>query len=141
LQLRREQQSRWPSTDNEYGYALRTIRGIDHYVLPLAQEDRTRAPTRGVRLPSSGGAEPNTLWLDGCLTLDEKGFLKTGSDLLVEDLGAANWPFTRRPYMLETSMPSDFAVGDVRDGSVKCVASSVSAGSIAISFMHQNLAQ
>jgi thioredoxin reductase (NADPH) len=89
----------------------------------------------------SGGAEPNTLWLDGCLTLDEKGFLKTGSDLLVEDLGAAHWPLTRRPYMLETSMPGDFAVGDVRDGSVKCVASAVSAGSIAISFMHQNLAQ
>lgn len=87
------------------------------------------------------GAEPNTKWLDGCLTLDDKSFIKTGADLSVDDLAAAHWSLTRRPYTLETSMPGIFAVGDVRDGSVKRVASAVGEGSIAISFVHRVLAQ
>jgi thioredoxin reductase (NADPH) len=85
------------------------------------------------------GAAPNTRWLGGCVALDGKGFIKTGPDLLPEDLNSSLWPLARRPYLLETSLPGVFAVGDVRGGSVKRVASAVGEGSIAISFVHQAL--
>jgi thioredoxin reductase (NADPH) len=85
------------------------------------------------------GADPNTPWLDGCVALDAKGFIKTGSDLSPEDLSAARSPLARSPYLLETSLPGVFAIGDVRGGSVKRVASAVGEGSIAISFVHQVL--
>jgi thioredoxin reductase (NADPH) len=85
------------------------------------------------------GADPNTLWLDGCIVLDDKGFIKTGPDLSSENLSATGWPLTRQPYLLETSLPGVFAIGDVRDGSIKRVASAVGEGSIAISFVHKVL--
>ncbi|MBV8206388.1 MAG: FAD-dependent oxidoreductase [Acidobacteria bacterium] len=85
------------------------------------------------------GAEPNTAWLEGCVALDPKGFIKTGIDLSPEDLAAAHWPLARRPYLLETTLPAVFAAGDVRAGNVKRVASAVGEGSIAISFVHQVL--
>jgi thioredoxin reductase (NADPH) len=85
------------------------------------------------------GAVPNTGWLAGCLALDPKGFIKTGSGLSQDDLIEAHWPLTRPPYLLETSLPGVFAVGDVRGGNVKRVASAVGEGSIAISFVHQFL--
>ena len=85
------------------------------------------------------GADPNTRWLDGCVALDAKGFIKTGPDLSPEDLSTARWPLARRPYLLETSLPGVFAIGDVRGGSIKRVASAVGEGSIAISFVHQVL--
>jgi thioredoxin reductase (NADPH) len=85
------------------------------------------------------GADPNTRWLDGCVALDDKGFIKTGPDLLPENLSATGWPLTRQPFLLETSLPGIFAVGDVRGGSVKRVASAVGEGSIAISFVHKVL--
>jgi thioredoxin reductase (NADPH) len=85
------------------------------------------------------GAAPNTRWLDGCLTLDQTGFIKTGSDLTRDDLLATNWPVARSPYLLETSRAGIFAAGDVRSGNVKRVASAVGEGSIAISFVHQVL--
>ena len=87
------------------------------------------------------GAMPNTSWLDRCIALDEKGFIKTGPDLSPEDLSAAGWPPGRAPYLLETSRPGIFAVGDVRGGNVKRVASAVGEGSIAIAFVHQALHQ
>jgi thioredoxin reductase (NADPH) len=85
------------------------------------------------------GADPNTHWLDGCVALDAKGFIKTGPDLSPENLSAARWPITRQPHLLETSLPGVFAVGDVRGGSIKRVASAVGEGSIAISFVHKVL--
>jgi thioredoxin reductase (NADPH) len=85
------------------------------------------------------GGTPNTAWLDNCVVLDSKGFIKTGSDLSPEDLSSAHWPLTRAPFLLETSLPGVLAVGDVRGGSVKRVASAVGEGSIAISFVHQIL--
>ena len=87
------------------------------------------------------GAAPNTEWLAGCVALDDKGFIKTGPELSADDLGASHWPLARAPYLHETSLPGVFAVGDVRGGSVKRVASAVGEGSIAISFVHQVLAQ
>jgi len=85
------------------------------------------------------GADPNTDWLDGCVALDDKGFIKTGPDLSLENLQDAHWPLGRRPYLLETTLPGIFAAGDVRGGNVKRVASAVGEGSIAISFVHQVL--
>jgi thioredoxin reductase (NADPH) len=85
------------------------------------------------------GALPNTHWLDGCLALDAKGFIKTGPDLSDDDLASAKWPLTRAPHLLETSLPGVFAVGDVRAGSLKRVASAVGEGSIAVAFVHQVL--
>ncbi|HZY98604.1 MAG TPA: FAD-dependent oxidoreductase [Candidatus Baltobacteraceae bacterium] len=87
------------------------------------------------------GASPSTSWLGGCVALDAKGFVKTGAELTDEDLATARWPVARRPYIFETSLPGVFAVGDVRDGSMKRVASAVGEGSVAISFVHQVLAQ
>jgi len=87
------------------------------------------------------GAEASTTWLDDRITLDSKGFIKTGPDLTPEDLAAAQWPLERSPYLLETSRPGVFAVGDVRCGNVKRVASAVGEGSIAISFVHRVMAE
>jgi thioredoxin reductase (NADPH) len=90
---------------------------------------------------SMTGAVPTTKWLDGCVALDADGFVKTGPDLSEEDLATARWPLARRPRLLETSRPGVFAVGDVRRGNVKRVASAVGEGSIAITFVHQALAE
>ncbi len=85
------------------------------------------------------GASPSTDWLVGCVALDAKGFVKTGTDLSPEDLHAAAWPLPRPPYLLETSLPGVFAVGDVRSGNIKRVASAVGEGSIAVAFVHRVL--
>lgn len=85
------------------------------------------------------GALPNTRWLDGCVAMDAKGFIKTGPDLSPEDLAAAHWPLARAPHLLETSLPGVFAVGDVRGGSLKRVASAVGEGSIAVAYVHRVL--
>ena len=90
---------------------------------------------------SMTGAVPNSAWLEGCVACDDAGFIKTGTDLSGEDLERAKWPLARPPYLLETSLPGIFAVGDVRGGSVKRVASAVGEGSIAVSFVHQVLGE
>ncbi|HET9390682.1 MAG TPA: FAD-dependent oxidoreductase [Steroidobacteraceae bacterium] len=87
------------------------------------------------------GAEPGTGWLKSCVTLDEKGFVRTGTELTPEQLEAARWPLTRPPRLLETSLPGVFAAGDVRSGSVKRVASAVGEGAIAVSLVHQALGE
>jgi thioredoxin reductase (NADPH) len=81
------------------------------------------------------GACPNTAWLNGCLAIDEKQFIKTGADT------GAEWKLQRSPYLLETSLPGIFAVGDVRSGSMKRVAAAVGEGSMAVQFVHRVLAE
>jgi thioredoxin reductase (NADPH) len=81
------------------------------------------------------GASPNTAWLNGCLAMDEKQFIKTGTE------AASDWPLNRSPYLLETSLPGVFAVGDVRSGSMKRVAAAVGEGSMAVQFVHKVLAE
>jgi len=101
-----------------------------------------RLETHGIRhVFTMTGAVPSTRWLGGCLALDAKGFIKTGPDLLPEDLATARWPLARAPHLLEMSLPGVFAIGDVRAGSLKRVASAVGEGSIAIAAVHQVLAQ
>jgi len=85
------------------------------------------------------GAMPNTDWLAGVVERDEKGFIMTGADLKKNGKLPASWVADRDPGLLETSVPGIFAVGDVRKGSVKRVASGVGEGSIAIQFVHQYL--
>ena len=81
------------------------------------------------------GATPNTAWLSGCLALDSKQFIRTGTDL------GSEWSLRRAPFLLETSRPGIFAVGDVRSGSTKRVASAVGEGSMAVQFVHKVLAE
>jgi thioredoxin reductase (NADPH) len=90
---------------------------------------------------SMTGAVPNSAWLNGCVTCDQAGFIKTGVDLTTEDLAKAKWPLKRPPHLLETSLPGVFAVGDIRGGNLKRVASAVGEGSIAVSFVHRVLAE
>jgi thioredoxin reductase (NADPH) len=85
------------------------------------------------------GAVPNTRWLEGCVALDARGFIKTGPNLSPDDIVAAHWPLARPPHLLETSLPGVFAVGDVRGGNIKRVAAAVGEGSIAVAFVHQVL--
>jgi len=85
------------------------------------------------------GAEPHTDWLAGVVERDERGFVLTGNDLLHDGKRPEGWPLERDPYLAETSVPGVFAVGDVRHGSVKRVASGVGEGSIAIQFVHEYL--
>jgi len=88
------------------------------------------------------GASPRTDWLRGCLALDERGFILTGRDLETANvLAEARWPLKRAPYMLETSLPRVFAVGDARANNVKRVASAVGEGAISISLVHRALAE
>jgi thioredoxin reductase (NADPH) len=85
------------------------------------------------------GAQPNTGWLQGCVVLDDHGFVKTGPDLSKEQLADARWSPPRPPYLLESSVPAVFAAGDVRSGSVKRIASAVGEGSISVQFVHRVL--
>ena len=87
------------------------------------------------------GANPNTAWLDGCVALDDKGFVKAGPDLLPHELEEARWPLARPPLLFETSQPGVFAVGDVRANSVKRVAAAVGEGSVCVQLVHKVLAQ
>jgi len=103
-----------------------------------ARSDHTETlPIRHVFLMT--GAIPNTEWLQGAVALDGKGFVKTGPELGREDL--IGWPLPPAPFLLETSVPGVFAVGDVRAGSVKRVASAVGEGSICVQLVHRVLAE
>jgi thioredoxin reductase (NADPH) len=79
--------------------------------------------------------------LNGFVERDERGFVLTGPDLTLEGKRPRGWTADREPFLLETSVPGVFAVGDVRHGSIKRVASSVGEGSIAIQFVHNHLAK
>ena len=81
------------------------------------------------------GANPNTSWLGGCLALDAQQFIRTGPDL------GGDWHLHRPPYLLETSVPRVFAVGDIRAGSLKRVAAAVGDGSMAVQFVHRVLTE
>jgi thioredoxin reductase (NADPH) len=87
------------------------------------------------------GASPNTGWLPKEMVCDERGFVKTGADISPMELVKAGWSLDRMPSRYETSWPRIYAIGDVRKGSVKRVASSVGEGSVVVSDIHQALAE
>jgi thioredoxin reductase (NADPH) len=98
------------------------------------------------RVPASAmfifiGALPRTDWLGTLVERDERGFLLTGPDLIRDGQRPKGWALDRDPFLLETNVPGLFAVGDVRHGSVKRVASGVGEGSVAVQFIHQYLSK
>ncbi len=117
------------------------LEGSDHLERVQWHDRRMgKTETRDIRhIFVMAGAVPNSRWLDGCVLVDANGFIKTGTDLTREDLTKAGWPPRRRPHLLETSLPGVFAVGDVRAGNVKRVASAVGEGSIAVAAVHRVL--
>jgi thioredoxin reductase (NADPH) len=116
------------------------VEGSDH-LEAIVIEDRRSGERR--RQPTDAlfvfiGADAKTSWLPPAVICDKRGYVCTGRD--VTDLVAqqnGSWPLERDPYLLETSVPGIFAVGDVRHGSIKRVASGVGEGSMAIAFIHQ----
>jgi len=99
--------------------------------------------SRTVQVPADAlfaliGAQPHTEWLRGTVACDHHGFVLTGSDLSASD-ETASWPINRGPLLLETNIPGAFAAGDLRQGSIKRVASAVGEGAIAIHLVHQYL--
>ena len=85
------------------------------------------------------GAVAHTEFLEGVLERDRTGFIVTGSDLIQDGKPPINWPLKRDPYPLETSMPGIFAVGDVRQGAIRRVASAVGDGAVVVSSVYQYL--
>jgi thioredoxin reductase (NADPH) len=107
---------------------------LERLVIRGADGQEETVPAKGLFLMI--GAHPRSDWLPPAIARDSRGFVLTGQDL-GEDCG---WPLERRPFLLETSMPGVFAVGDIRHGAVKRVASAVGDGSIAVQLVHQLVA-
>jgi thioredoxin reductase (NADPH) len=130
-----------PSIDLRTCTEVIAVEGTNYLERVTWRDKRTgKTETRDIRhIFVMTGAVPNSRWLDGCLLVDANGFIKTGVDLTQEELTKAGWPPGRRPDLLETSLPGVFAVGDVRAGNVKRVASAVGEGSIAIATVHRVL--
>ena len=127
----------------EYQSRVVEVHGEDHLESITIACDRSGS-TRDV--PATGlfifiGAEPRTAWLDGIVDRDERGFVLTGRDLLRNGKLPKGWSADRDPGLLETNVPGIFAVGDVRHGSIKRVASGVGEGSVAIQFVHEYLSK
>jgi thioredoxin reductase (NADPH) len=119
------------------------VSGSDHLESLTIRSFRTNAEET---LPASGlfifiGAIPCTGWLKGVVRLDDYGFVMTGPRLMENGKRPQGWSPDRDPFLLETSVPGVFAVGDVRSNSVKRVASAVGEGSIAVQFVHQYLSE
>ena len=132
-----------PKIEVQTGARVVEVHGEERLEAISIQCDASRTVER---VPASAlfifiGAAPSTDWLDGFVERDERGFLLTGQDLLKSGQRPKGWQLDRDPSLLETSVPGVFAVGDVRHGSVKRVASGVGEGSIAIQFVHQYLAK
>jgi thioredoxin reductase (NADPH) len=131
-----------PGIEVHYKTELVCLEGDTHLErVTWRERDSLDSTTQSIRhVFIMTGASPRTDWLRGCVSLDDKGFIVTGRDLdtVKQD---RSWPLARSPYMLETSLPRVFAVGDVRSGSVKRVASAVGEGSIAINLVHRALAE
>jgi len=138
-----EQIKTTPNIHVEYNAHVVEVHGDDHL-----ESLSIRCDVSGEvdRVPANSlfvfiGAEPRTAWLHGVIQRNERGFILTGPDLLRTGKRPESWTLQRDPSLLETNVPGVFAVGDVRYGSVKRVASGVGEGSVAIQFVHQYLSK
>src|SRR5712692_4346312 len=136
-----EQIQTTPNIHLEYRTRVVEVHGEDRLESVSINCDRTGDVSR---MPANSlfvfiGAEPRTAWLDGIVERNERGFILTGPDLFKSGKRPKGWVLERDPSLLETNIPGVFAIGDVRYGSVKRVASSVGEGSVAIQFVHQYL--
>ncbi|WP_119071438.1 FAD-dependent oxidoreductase [Aggregatilinea lenta] len=113
---------------------------LEHLVLQTTPSGETRT-VAAAALFIFIGAQPHTDWLPPTILRNGPGFILTGTDLINDGRLPETWQLARTPFVLETSMPGVFAVGDVRHGSVKRVASAVGAGSIAIQYIQEYLGQ
>jgi thioredoxin reductase (NADPH) len=131
-----------PAIELHYGTEIVGLDGETQLERVTWQDKKTgETSTHNLRhLFIMAGGSPRTEWLKGCLAMDGKGFVLTGRDL-DPVLHGFHWPLSRAPFMLETSLPGVFAVGDVRAGNVKRVAAAVGEGSIAISLVHRVLSE
>jgi thioredoxin reductase (NADPH) len=134
-----------PKVELHYGCEVTGLAGDEHLEgVTWRDRDTGTGTEHAIRhLFLMMGASPRTEWLKGCLALDSKGFILTGGDLDASGAveGNPQWPLSRPPEMLETSLPGVFAVGDVRAGNVKRVASAVGEGAISIHLVHRALAE
>jgi len=133
-----------PKIEMHYKTEVVGLEGEQHLERVTWRDDATgQTSTHNIRhLFIMAGASPRTDWLERCLALDKNGFILTGRDLdnLNGSSPMSSWKLARQPFMLETSLPGVFAVGDVRSGSVKRVASAVGEGAISIHLVHRALA-
>jgi thioredoxin reductase (NADPH) len=131
-----------PLIQVRYSSELKELEGDEHLECVTwrdkTTEDTFSQPIRHVFVMT--GASPKTAWLSSCLALDSKGFILTGRDLETAK-PPIPWLLARAPYMLETSLPGVFVVGDARSGNVKRVASAVGEGSIVLHLVHQALTE
>jgi thioredoxin reductase (NADPH) len=129
-----------PAIEMHYRTEIVNLEGDTHLERVTWRDANGQAPVHNIRhVFIMAGASPRTDWLRGCLALDNKGFILTGRDLDTTT-EIATRPTATPPQMLETSLPGVFAVGDVRSGNVKRVASAVGEGAIAIHLVHRALA-
>lgn len=137
-----DQISGTPNIEVLTGAQVVAVDGDDHLrciTIETTDGKRWNAETGGLYIFI--GAQPGTEWLDGTVERDGRGFVLTGRDLMRDGKRPRNWPTDREPGLLETNVPGVFAVGDVRHGSIKRVASGVGEGSVAIQFVHQYLSK
>ncbi|HYA97962.1 MAG TPA: FAD-dependent oxidoreductase [Methylomirabilota bacterium] len=130
-----------PAIEVHYNTEIVALEGDAHLESVVWQDKSTgQTSTHDLRhIFVMAGASPRTEWLQGCVALDNKGFILTGRDLDAALLDS-RWTLSRPPQMLETNLPGVFAVGDVRAGNVKRVASAVGEGAIAVHLVHRALA-
>lgn len=124
------------------GSAVAAVHGTGHMEgITLRNEQGAEETLPATALFIFTGASPQTGWLGEQVCRDQHGFVMTGPQLVKQGKPLVEWPLKREPFLLESSLPGVFVVGDVRANSVKRVASAVGEGSIAVQFVHQYLSE
>ena len=130
-----------PNINVSLGSRVSAVAGGNHLEQVTLQD---RADGTEETFPAAGlfifiGAVPHSGFVEGVVELDKKGFILTGTDLMIDGAHHSSWPLERDPYLLETSVPGIFAAGDVRANVIRRVASAVGQGAIGVSFIHKYL--